>query len=168
MKKANYIYCFLLAVLCIILQSTLLQNIAVNGVVPDIALIVIVFSSNSLGAMRGQTLGFAAGLVQDFLSAGPIGFNAFIRTVTGFIYGKLKGKLFLDSILLPVIFVVTATLIKEVMISILSVVFIPSAGVNTFTRTFFIELGLNTFLSPFIFALMKLLKLYRINDKDGY
>ncbi len=168
MRRNNFIFSLLLTAGCVIIQSTFMHNIEIYGVIPDIALIVIVFSSNSSGPMRGQILGFSAGLIQDFLSACPLGFNALNKTITGFIYGKLKGKLFLDSILLPVIFVVTATIFKEIISSLEIMIFLPDGGAGVFGKSFFIELGLNAFLSPFIFALLKLLKIYRLNDKDGY
>ncbi len=156
-----------LSVLVVILQSTLLQKISVFGVVPDIALIVIVFISYSSDPMNGQMTGFLAGLAQDFISSGPLGFNALIKAVTGFIYGKIHGKLFLDHILLPVIFIVISTVMKEILISLISLLLIKSSGIHIWGKTFMIELGLNAVLAPFILALLKLLKLYRIN-KDGY
>lgn len=168
MRNRCYIFSLLLTILFVVLQSTLMQKIAIYGVIPDIALVIIVLSANSMGAMRGQTLGFFAGLVQDFLSAGPLGFNALIRTIIGFIFGKIKGKLFLDSILLPIIFIVVATLLKEALVSLVDLIFIADENILYFDRDFFIELGLNAFIAPFIFALLKLLKIYRINEKDGY
>ena len=168
MRRNNFIFSLLLTVAFVILQSTLLQEIAIYGVIPDIALIIIVFSSNSMGTMRGQALGFIAGFIQDFLSSGPLGFNALIRTVIGFIFGKIKGKLFLDSILLPILFIAIATLMKEAIVALLDLIFIAGSNVTFFDGDFFIELGLNAFIAPFIFALLKLLKIYRINEKDGY
>ncbi len=168
MRKRNFILSLVITGVFIALQSTILQKIAVRGVIPDVALVVIVFSSNSMGAMRGQFLGFIAGLLQDFLSSGPLGFNALIKTIIGFIFGKLKGKLFLDSILLPVIFILSATILKEGFTALTGLIFLGSEKFMYFGRSFLIELGLNAFLSPFIFALMKLLKLYRVNEKDGF
>ncbi|HAK44818.1 MAG TPA: rod shape-determining protein MreD [Spirochaeta sp.] len=168
MRRNNFIFGLLLTILFVVLQSTLLQKIAVNGVVPDIALIIIVFTSNSLGTMKGQMLGFIAGFVQDFLSSGPLGFNALIRTIIGFFFGKIKGKLFLDSILLPIIFIVAASLMKEALIALTGFIFIADSQIIFFGRDFFIELGLNAVLAPFVFALLKLLKIYRINEKGGY
>ena len=168
MRRYQFLYSLLITIGCVILQSTFLQKIAVYGVIPDLALIVVVFSSNSMGAMKGQGLGFAAGLVQDFLTTGPIGLNALIRTVVGYLFGKMKGKFFLDSILLPVIFIVVATLLKEILMSLLIFIFLPASEISFFGSEFLIELGLNAFIAPFVFALLKLIKVYRLNQKDGY
>ncbi len=167
MINKRFLFGLGLSIAFVILQSTLLQKISVFGIVPDIALIVIVFTSYSSGSMSGQMTGFFTGLVQDFISSGPLGFNALIKTFIGFIYGKIQGKLFLDHILLPVIFIVIATVMKEILISLISLLLIKSSGIHIWGKTFMIELGLNAVLAPFILALLKLLKLYRIN-KDGY
>ncbi|MDC7225863.1 MAG: rod shape-determining protein MreD [Spirochaetales bacterium] len=168
MRRNNFLFGLIITVLFVVIQSTLLQKISVYGVVPDIALIMIVFISNSCGAMKGQMLGFIAGLIQDFLSAGPLGFNALVRTVVGFFFGRMKGKLFLDSILLPVLFIIVASLIKEAMTALIGLIFMAESNLIVFGRDFLIELGMNAFLAPFCFALLKLLKIYRYNDKDGY
>lgn len=168
MRRNNFFFGLLLTILFVVLQSTVLQKIAVYGVVPDLALIIIVLTSNSLGPMKGQFLGFFAGLAQDILSSGPLGFNALIRTIIGFFFGKLKGKFFLDSILLPILFIISATLMKEGLITLLSFIFLTESEIILFGRSFLIELGLNAVLSPFIFALLKLLKIYRLNDKDRF
>ena len=107
-------------------------------------------------------------MIQDFISAGPLGFNALIRTLIGFLYGKIKGLLYLDSILLPAIFVVTATVLKEAFSFLFVSILLPDMQIPFFDRKFLIEMGLNAFFSPFIFALVKVLKIYRLNDKDEY
>lgn len=158
----------LLLVLFVVLQSTIFGKIAIYGVTPDFALIILVFISNSSGSIKGQGMGFISGLVQDLISSSPLGFNTLIRTAIGFIFGKLKGKLFLDSILLPVIFVLCSTLFKELFSSLLTLMFMPGSGMQFFGRTFLVEMGLNAFFSPFIFALVKVLKLYSTNYKDSF
>ncbi len=168
MNRNKLIPSSLLLVLFVVLQSTLLGKVAIYGVTPDFALILLVFLSNSSGSVKGQGLGFVSGLVQDLISSSPLGFNTLIRTAIGFIFGKLKGKLFLDSILLPVLFGVSATLFKELFSGLLSVMFMPDSGMQFFNRNFLVELGLNAFFSPFLFALVKALKLYNTNYKDSF
>ncbi|MBI9108723.1 MAG: rod shape-determining protein MreD [Spirochaetales bacterium] len=168
MNRNSLIGGTLLIAAFVILQSTLLGKLAINGVTPDFALIILVFISNSSGPVKGQGLGFITGLVQDLISTSPLGFNCLVRTLIGFIYGKIRGKLFLDSILLPVLFVLSATLFKEFFSSLLVLLFMPESGIGFFDKAFLIELGLNAFFSPFIFALVKFLKLYNTNYRDGY
>ena len=129
---------------------------------------MLVFASNGNGAVRGEGLGFLGGLIQDLISSGPLGFNALIRTLIGFLYGKLKGILYLDSILLPALFIIIATFMKELLSFVFVSILMPDTIINFFDRSFLIELGLNAFFSPFIFALVKGLKIYRPNEKDDF
>ena len=168
MSKYSFFTGSMLLIAVTILQSTLLGKIAINGVIPDFALIILVFTANSSGPLKGQTMGFLAGLTRDLISTSPPGFYSLIETLIGFIFGKIRGKLFLDSILLPVIFVMVATLFRELFSVILSLVFMSESALDFFGKSFLIELGLNAFFSPFIFALIKLLKLYNTGYKDGY
>ena len=70
----------------VLLQTTLLPFVAIRGVKPDLALIILVFVSIRKGAMTGQISGFAAGIMEDFLSLSPLGFHAFFRTCVGFFF----------------------------------------------------------------------------------
>jgi rod shape-determining protein MreD len=66
----------LATILCgvaIVIQSTLLHWVALRGVKPDLALIVLVFVSVRRGSMTGQITGFASGILEDLLSLAPVG-----------------------------------------------------------------------------------------------
>lgn len=140
-----------------LLESTLLVRLSILPVVPDLALIVLIYISYVNGAATGQTLGFVSGFVLDFVSAAPLGYNAFIRTVLGALTGLLKGTFFLDTIILPIILVASATFAKALLAGILSVMF--SGALPTYdllASQFWAELGLNALLAPPFFAFLKL------------
>jgi len=59
----------------ILLQSTVMHYIAICGVVPDLSLMAVVYLANQNGRLHGQSLGFAGGLIEDFLSLAPLGFH---------------------------------------------------------------------------------------------
>jgi rod shape-determining protein MreD len=156
-----------LIALAIVLQSTLLHWVAVRGVIPDIGLIVLVFVAIRRGSMTAQLSGFASGVVEDVLSLSPLGFHAFIRTMVGFLYGLTVGSIFVDPILMPVILIIIATLFKALISSLLvAFLSIPAAGFGVFAGPLWIELGYNAVLAPFLFALLRLLKLLKPRDKE--
>ena len=93
----------LLLGIAVILQSTVLRFVALKGVKPDLALIVMVFVAVRRGSMSAQVSGFLAGLLEDILSLAPVGFNALLRTVLGFFYGLTAGSIFVDPVLMPVL-----------------------------------------------------------------
>jgi len=159
----------ILIILAIIIQSTLLSRIAVWGVTPDIALILIVFFSNRYGSLRGQISGFASGLIEDFISLSPLGFHAFIKTLSGFIFGLTKGRIFLDPVFIPLVLTAAATLFKHLMAGLLGVIFVaPDLIGPVFTLKLGIEIGLNAIISPFLFGLLRLFKIFKRVKQDEF
>jgi rod shape-determining protein MreD len=142
----------------IILQTTLLNNLSVLGAKPDYILIAIILFSNYKGSIHGDLLGFSTGLAEDFLSLSPLGFSALRNTVLGYLSGLTAGKIFLDSVIAPAIFVFIGTIIKSVLSIILLAFFMPEKMSAVYSMTFVVELGLNILITPFIYLFFKLLK----------
>jgi rod shape-determining protein MreD len=156
-----------LIALAVVLQSTLLHWVAIRGVKPDVGLIILVFVAIRRGSMTAQLSGFAAGMVEDFLSLSPLGFHAFIRTVVGFLYGLTVGSIFVDPILMPLILTIAATLLKALVSSLLvSFLSIPAEGFSVFIGPLWIELGYNAVLAPFLFALLGLIKVFKPQKQE--
>ena len=156
-----------LIALAVVLQSTLLHWVAIRGVIPDLGLIILVFVAIRRGSMTAQLSGFAAGIVEDFLSLSPLGFHAFIRTVVGFLYGLTVGSIFVDPILMPLILTIVATLFKALISSLLvNFLSIPAEGFSVFTGPLWIELGYNAILAPFLFALLGLIKVFKPQKQE--
>jgi rod shape-determining protein MreD len=152
----------------VVLQSTLLEYVAIGEVKPDLSLVILVFTALRTGALFGQYAGFAAGLVEDFVSLPPLGFYALIRTVLGFLSGLLHGGFYVDPLFMPVVLVVAATVLKGLLAWLLSLVFSLSAPVAAFLGAkFWIEVGYNALIAPFAFALLNLIKLYRVQERRG-
>jgi rod shape-determining protein MreD len=105
--------------------------------------------------MTGQFSGFFYGIVLDFLSAAPLGLNALIRMIIGTLTGLLKGAFFLDIFLLPMLLCAGATLVKALILFLLSLMIpvIPSYPLTA--PLLWAELALNTLSAPFLFALLK-------------
>lgn len=148
-------------ILLVLLQSTVMHVAAIEGVIPDLSLIAIVYLANKNGRILGETTGFAAGIVEDFLSVAPLGFHALLKTIVGFLFGYTQGVVFLGAILIPVLMTAVATVIKLFLVSVLNVFFqFPSLGHAFFSMQSLIEIGYNVFLSPFIFAFLGLFKIF--------
>ncbi len=152
--------------LLVLLQTNILRVIAIGGAVPDLALIVLVFLANRNGSMAAQVSGFVAGIVQDLVSLAPLGFHAFVRTLTGYLFGLTRGNIFVDPILVPVLIVLAATILKGVLTALLAAVFgISSAFAGLFSTTFLIELLYNAVLAPFLFGLLGVIKPLRLDTR---
>ena len=166
MKKSKLIPVTIVMFLFVLLQSTLLKKLPSNFIYPDIALLILLFFSNNKGVTEGTISGFVIGMAEDFLSLSPLGFNSFIKTVIGFIFGNTKGKIFLDPIFFPVLLVLIASLMKGFVAVFISSVFLSQeAAPMVFTFRFAVEIIENCICAPFIFALMKLIKFYTFEDR---
>ncbi|MDR2782923.1 MAG: rod shape-determining protein MreD [Treponema sp.] len=143
-------------IIAALIQSTLLQRLAIYHAVPDIALGILVFSSYFNGVMTGQLTGFFSGLALDFLSAAPLGLNALVRTITGALSGLIRGTFVADTIFLPMMLCGAATVLKALLLFLLHILF--AEGVRAYSLQeplFWVELALNMFIAPFLFALLR-------------
>ncbi|MFI5368572.1 MAG: rod shape-determining protein MreD [Spirochaetia bacterium] len=154
--------------ICILLQSTILNKVAIRGVHPDLALIVLIFVSMRRGPMVGQVSGFATGFLEDLMNVSPLGFHSLLRTVIGYVYGVLSGNVFIDPFLMPIVLTVIATILKGILAGIVSAIFgLAASGFITFTGRLWIEVGYNGVVAPFLFALLNLFKMFKQADKEG-
>ena len=159
----------ILVAVFVVLQSTILKNVRVFGVSPDIAFVIFLFTSTRQGSLRSEVTGFSTGLIQDFLSAGPLGLNAFVRTLFGWAFGLFRGRLYLDPILIPILMAVFGTLAKYFVTFVLMLMFSSRAAAGAVMSThMWIEMGLNGFFAPFVLALLRLFKFVRLVDRDEY
>lgn len=152
----NTVWTVVFCLVAAILQSTLLSRLALYRAVPDIALAIMVYSAYVNGVMTGQFSGFLYGIVLDIMSAAPLGLNAFVRTIIGALAGLMKGTFFLDIFLLPMLLCAGATLIKALILFLISLLMsgmIPSYELTA--PTLWAEMALNTFSAPFLFAFLK-------------
>ncbi|MBP7262587.1 MAG: rod shape-determining protein MreD [Spirochaetia bacterium] len=143
----------------LVLQSTWLDAIAIRSVVPDLALLIIVFVSFSTRDLLGQASGFAAGFLQDGMSAGPLGLNALVKTAMAWTFNALSGKFYIDRVVMPLAFGFGATVIKAVYLAILAWMF--SGKIQSYDfgdAKLWIEAGYNAVSAPVVFLILSPLK----------
>jgi len=155
------------AVGCSLLQSTWLHSIAILSVIPDPALLVIVFVSFHNVRTEGIISGFLSGLIQDFISSAPLGFNAFVRTIISFGFNSLSGNFYIDRILMPMLFGAVATILKALSTAVLAMIFTDFVhGYNFLDSILWIETAYNAILSPVVFFILGFLKPLFITSRN--
>jgi rod shape-determining protein MreD len=75
------------------LQTTILHNIAISNVTPDLLMIMLFFIAVKYGSLAGIYVGFLIGLGQDVYSPEMIGQNALVKAVAGCIAGFFNEKM---------------------------------------------------------------------------
>jgi len=81
----------------ILLQSTALNFIAINGIKPDLVLVLVILNGFLRGTREGAFLGFVSGVMQDLVSGGYFGMYALINMTAGYLGGLGEGRLYRDN-----------------------------------------------------------------------
>ena len=145
----------------VLLQTTVLEFVAIFGVKPDLQLILVVFLALRRGSMSGQIAGFVGGLLEDVVTLSPLGFHAIVKALVGFCAGLPYGLIRASALVVPVLLVAGAALIKGVAGGVLSLAFQIPLDAHLLEARFWIETAYNVALSPLLFALLSQIRLLR-------
>lgn len=138
-----------------LLEAAIISNIPFLPVMPDLVMLVIVYVSFVNSSSVGSTTGFISGLILDFLSASPIGLNAFTKTVTGYVAGKFSGSFNLDRLVIPALMGLGATVLKALVTLLLSLFFGPSiVAYRVAGSALWLEMAANVVCAPVVFAIL--------------
>jgi rod shape-determining protein MreD len=77
-------------VAAVLVQSTVLAQVRLAGVRPDLLVLAVVSVAVATDATTGAAFGFAAGLVADLLFDLPVGVSALVYTAVGFAVGAAR------------------------------------------------------------------------------
>ncbi len=106
MRSDYFIPIFFFAILLIV-QTTVVNLISINGIVPDLILILLVFYSIKTNQMYGMILGFVFGFLFDLITGSLLGSSVISKTITGFTAGYFsnenKREFYLSSYAFPLI-----------------------------------------------------------------
>ena len=105
--RSDYILPILLFFVLLLLQATVINLISINGIVPDLILILLVFYSIKNNQIFGMLLGFIFGLLFDLITGSLLGSSIISKTICGFTAGYFsnenKRELYLNSYAFPLI-----------------------------------------------------------------
>ncbi len=152
-------FCCLFMLGFALLETAVLSNIVILPAVPDIILLCSLYFSLQNGKLYGVSGGFVSGLLMDFFSAVPFGFNCLLRTIFGYISGVFNKSLNINGVFFPVLLGICATVIKVFIIRLISL-FYPNVIINyqIFSAAFGFELLLNGIFCPLVFRFLDVFK----------
>lgn len=152
----SYVSSFLILVVFVLIESALLSNISFLPAIPDFLLICVLYFSVRNGKVAGETTGFISGLLLDFLSGTPFGLSCIVRTIMGYISGLLHNLMNYQSFFVSLIAGFFATLLKAVLIFLISLLFPHYVNsYHIFSSVFALELAMNTIFTPIVFKLLR-------------
>lgn len=118
----RYVILVLLPVLSIFLQSTLFHSCSINGSIPDMVLIFVVFYALFNEAPRGTIYGFLCGLLEDLYMGNFIGMNALSKGIVGYLVTRFEVSVFRENALVGVGMVVVSTFLNNLLMLLLAMV----------------------------------------------
>jgi rod shape-determining protein MreD len=100
----------------LLLQSTWLDYIKINGVKPNLILIFTVIVALLRGYTEGAVVGFFAGIALDLLHGRFIGFYALLGLYLGLAVGYSNRRLYKENYLVMIVFIFVSTTIYEFLV----------------------------------------------------
>jgi rod shape-determining protein MreD len=88
--------------------------------IPDLLLIIVIYSGLFEGSRSGLLTGFLLGMIQDLLLGGMFGVFTITKTLLGGLAGLLKNKVYKRNFIVPPLFVFVYSLIQEYLVLLLS------------------------------------------------
>ena len=151
-------------VLAITIQSTLLASATLLGVIPQLALVVIVSFAFVEGERVGVVTGFFGGLIIDLLLPQSIvGLTALVYTLIGYGVASFRQFTTSESVWTPVLVVAVASAIAELSYALLAIMFgQPWVSFSDTAKVTGLVVLYNVLLTPFVFPLVR-----RIAERFG-
>jgi rod shape-determining protein MreD len=143
------------AILMLFIQSTWLSHGIFLGIIPDLAMSVLLFSSFINKNGQGIIVSFVVGIVADMLSASPLGYYAFLFSSCAYLATLLSYTTEKDVFIIPFLLGTGATIVMGFLSRIIALVF--SANIHSyqiFSAEFGVELIMNGRFTVLIFFLL--------------
>jgi rod shape-determining protein MreD len=144
-------------ILALAIQSALLPQATLLGVIPQLVLLVVVTLAYLDGERVGIVTGFAGGLLADLqLPDSILGLTALIYTLIGYGVGTIRQYAPSESVWTPVLFVAASSAIAEVAYASLSIMLGQTwVGFGFTLKVVALVVLYNTLLTPFVFPLVR-------------
>jgi len=127
--RSEYIWSIVLFFPILIIQTTVIPFISINGITPDLIIIMLVFYSMRNGQVYGTVLGFFYGFLFDLITGSLLGSTMLSKTIAGFIAGYYSNENKREIYFKTYIFVLIVLLCSVIDLTINS--FFSSLELNT-------------------------------------
>jgi rod shape-determining protein MreD len=110
MHSMYYFAQILIVIILFSIQTTLLEIFSIGGVIPDLALIWVVYCAVHCSRTMGIGSGIVMGILQDSLSGGLLGLNTLSKSFIAFFFGVLRDKFFVEGVVPVAFYLVVSSL----------------------------------------------------------
>jgi rod shape-determining protein MreD len=152
----NAYWSFLLLCLSALLQSTLLPQVKLFGVQPDLVLLAVVSWSLLRGSQEGMLWALIGGLALDAFSSARLGVNTLPLLAISFLAGLWQRGIVRLDVLIPLLATPVATLAYQgAMVALLKLLGWPGTWGASFRHAILPSMLLNTLLMPAVYVLLR-------------
>jgi rod shape-determining protein MreD len=143
-------------VVAVVVQSTVLAELRLAGVRPDLLILAVVAVAMATDATTGAVFGFVTGLVADLLFDLPVGVSALVDTAVGFAVGTVRVYVTSHRPLVHLVLAGAASLASVWCSGLLLRVFDLSSWAAVI-RSGPLVAGYNLLLTPFVYPVVRAL-----------
>jgi rod shape-determining protein MreD len=131
----------------------------ISKYLPNIILIIIVYTALSKGALQAEIMGFIFGITLDIFSTNIFGLKAISFTILGYSFGKLFINFNLEQIFIQSMIVLLANIVYLVIISTIYYLYLSRITLTNclHSNSTLISIMLTIILAPIMFKLFDLL-----------
>jgi rod shape-determining protein MreD len=150
---ARFFFAVLL-LLTALIQATFVPALGLLGVMPDLALLLLLIWSASRGVTEGLVWAFGLGLWMDLLAMDPLGTHSLALMVVALIGGLVGTHLLRSGFLLPMLTVLAATAAYDVAASVVALFGGETVAAVGMLRMTLVSSLLNALLVPFVYVFL--------------
>lgn len=149
--RKNLIWVLTVMVVSLV-ETTWLGVVQVQGVLPNLVLLLVVFFALAEGEERAMFTGFLGGVFQDIAANTTLGHHVLCYVVVGYIAGRISTRLVTEHPAVKAGLVFCASLISGVLYTLIQYVQTPDMGAIQFLATSVIPAAFYTALfTPIVF-----------------
>ncbi len=136
-------------------ETTILSNFSFLLAVPDLVLLASIYIAMMNGKAAGVIIGFISGMLLDFITGCPFGYNCLLRTIICYFAGFFNKNLNFKGIFIPFLIGLCGTFAKVFVTWLISLFYQNTViTYSMISVSFFTELLLNSILAPVIFKII--------------
>jgi rod shape-determining protein MreD len=103
----------LLAMVVVVLQTTLIPQIAIAGIAPDLIFLFVIFLALQRQTTIGIWFAFCLGLLQDISGGGILGLNALLLLGLAYLALYLRQKFFQENFISQILIILLFTILHQ-------------------------------------------------------
>jgi len=140
----------LMVLIVFVIQTTILHNFSIRGIIPNLLVIVILSTSLLRGKIEGAIIGASLGIFQDIFFGGVVGFYATIYMFLGYLTGYLYLNFYKDSVLIPIGVIAAGDLVVNLIVYFFTFLFRGQLAFPQYARQIIIPELIYTILTGFL------------------